>query len=216
MSKSPPQHDFQRARSEAHKRERRTDIIRAARLHLAEVGFDDFSMAPLAEAAGVSRASLYLYFANREEVLLAVYIEETQAWLDDLATITGADMAVNDYLRAVFTSAIHRPLFMELAPRATSIVERVESAEAKAESKLMAAKLVEEAGRRTSLALGRSQGEGFQIALGLFALMLGIHQTMGTPTTNASAGSAAAHVVVGDLTVDAFVRVGQWLVDGSR
>jgi AcrR family transcriptional regulator len=62
-------------------------------------------MAPLSKTAGRSRAAVYLYFANREEVLLALYLEETRAWLEEL---TAPDMAIDDYLRAVFSSASRR------------------------------------------------------------------------------------------------------------
>lgn len=102
MAHDPPHHDFQRARSDAQKQERRRDILQAARQHLADTG--------------VSRATLYLYFANREEVLLALYIEETLAWLEELAVITEAGMAVDEYLRAVFVSATRRPLLTGIAP----------------------------------------------------------------------------------------------------
>ncbi len=116
MAHDPPHHDFQRARSDAQKQERRRDILQAARLHLADTGVDGFSMAPLGKAAGVSRATLHPYFANREEVLLALYIEETLAWLEELAVITEAGMAVDEYLRAVFVSATRRPLLTGIAP----------------------------------------------------------------------------------------------------
>lgn len=216
MSLNRPQHDFQRARSGAQKNERRSDILRAARLHLADVGVDGFSLAPLAQQAGVSRASMYLYFANREEVLLELYVQETRAWLDDLTAVTQTDMGVDAYLRAVFTSATQRPLFMQLAPRVTSIMEREASIESLAEIKRLAATLVQVAGEITAGALGRPIEQGYQIALGLFALMLGITQALWNPRRDIAALSPdVRHLFEGEEPVEAFVRFGRWLVAGS-
>jgi AcrR family transcriptional regulator len=217
MAHEPPQHDFRRARSDAQKQERRRDILQAARLHLAEVGVDGFAMAPLGKAAGVSRAALYLYFANREEVLLALYLEETRAWLDELAQITTAAMAVDDYLRAVFSSATRRPLFMALAPRATSLLEGNVAVERLIESKRLSATLVDVAGRRTALALGRPLERSVQLALALFALMLGVNQTLREPTVDiARLPPDVQAQLAGEPPIDAFVRIGRWLVEGSR
>lgn len=217
MAHDPPQHHFQRARSEAQKQERRRDILAAARLHLAQAGVDGFTMAPLAAAAGVSRASLYLYFATREEVLLALYLEETRAWLADLAELTGPDMAVEDYLRAVYTSAGRRPLFMELAPRVSGVIESKVSIESLTESKRVAATLVQVAGQRTAEALGRPVEQGVELAMGLFALLLGVTQGWRVPDVDVGLLPADVQPLLeGEEAVDAFVRFGRWLVDGSR
>lgn len=217
MANDPPLHDFQRARSDAQKQERRRDILQAAHAHLADVGVDGFSLAPLGKATGVSRASLYLYFANREEVLLALYLEEARAWLEELAAITEPGMAIDDYLRAVFSSATRRPLFMELAPRVTGVIESNVSIESLTESKRTAATLADIAGRRTALALGRPVEQGVELAMGLFALMLGVTQAWRTPDVDAARlPPDVQQLLAGEPPEEAFLRLGRWLVEGSR
>jgi AcrR family transcriptional regulator len=216
MTHERPGHEFQRARSDAQKEERRRDILEAARRHLIDVGVDGFAMAPLGAAAGVSRAALYLYFANREEVLLALYLEETRAWLDDLTAITGPDMPVEDYLRSVFRSAGRRPLFLELAPRVPGVIEASVSIESLSESKRLAATLVDVAGHRTALALGRSAEQGVELALGLFALLLGVTQGWRAPAVDVARLPPDVQALTGgESAEDAFLRLGGWLVRGS-
>jgi AcrR family transcriptional regulator len=217
MERDPPHHDFQRARSDTQKQERRRDILQAARVHLAAAGVDSFSLAPLGKAAGVSRASLYLYFPNREELLLALYLEETRGWLEDLAERTAPAMAIDDYLRAVFTSATRRPLFLELAPRVPGVIESHVSVDSLTESKRLAATLVEVAGRRTALALGRPVEQSVELAMGLFALLLGVTQAWRTPNVDvARLPPDVQQMLAGESAEEAFLRLGRWLVEGSR
>jgi len=58
-------------------RRRRTDLLRAAGRVLSERGFEQTTMASIAEAAGVSKGTLYNYFSSKEEVLAAVLTERT-------------------------------------------------------------------------------------------------------------------------------------------
>jgi AcrR family transcriptional regulator len=217
MALDPPHHDFQRARSDAQQQERRRDILVAARQHLADAGVEGFSMARLGAAAGVSRAALDEYFANREEVLLAVYLEESQAWLDELVATTTPDMATEAFLRAVFTSATRRPPFMELAPRMSDVIESNVSTERLTESKRMAATLVDVAGRRAALALKRPVAQGAELSTGLFALMLGVAQAWRSPDVDVTLlPPDVQQMMEGEAAVDAFVRLGAWMVSGAR
>lgn len=216
MAVDPTHHDYRRARSDGQKQERRRDILRAARAHLDDVGFEGFSMGPLAKASGVARGTLYLYFATREEVLLALYLEDMRAWLGDLAGITRPDMSPEDFLRAVFTSATGRPVLMEIAPRVTGVLESNVSPESVAESKHLAAELVDVAGRRTALALGRPVHEGAALATALFVLMIGITDALPTSDIDAAQLPDAQPRLDGEEPLEAFVRIGRWMVEGSR
>lgn len=209
---------YRRARSDAHKRERRSDILAAARAHLAEVGVDGFSMGALAASIGVARGTLYLYFPAREEVLLALYLDETSAWIDEFGQITEPDMDVDEFLRIVFASATRREILMELAPRVTGVIESNVSIDRLIESKRQAARIVTVAGRRTGLALGRTEDAGAAIARALFALLLGITQSMKTPHIDdlAVIPPDARHLLGADDAQEAFVRIGRWLIDGSH
>ncbi len=51
-------------------------IRRKALAMVVKEGFDGLSMQRLAKAAGVSPATIYIYFKNREDLLLSLYAEE--------------------------------------------------------------------------------------------------------------------------------------------
>ena len=216
MAARTPQRDFKRARSAAQKEERRGDILRAARAQLTEVGVDAFSMAPLTRTSGVARATMYLYFSTREELLLALHLEETRQWVEEVERVTGPSMAVEDFLRAIYVSATRRPFFLQLAARVPGVIEKNVSIESLAESKRQGLVLIQAAGRRTAVALGRPLEEGAPLALALFTLLLGVSQAFGGPQVEVAELPADVQPLFeSEDPLDAFVRMGRWLVDGS-
>lgn len=52
-------------------------------------GFDGLSMQKLAKAAGVSPATIYIYFKDRDDLILQLFLQEMQKMVD--ATLTGFD-----------------------------------------------------------------------------------------------------------------------------
>jgi AcrR family transcriptional regulator len=55
--------------------QRRTDILDAARTRIAGSGYLSLNMRDLAAAAGISPATLYSYFATKEELFATLYAE---------------------------------------------------------------------------------------------------------------------------------------------
>ena len=62
-----------RARSDDAKQVRRQFILATAEQLLRHDGFDAFTMNKLSSAADLAKGTLYLYFATREELMLALY-----------------------------------------------------------------------------------------------------------------------------------------------
>jgi len=60
--------------------QRRTDILDAARARIAENGYLSLNMRDLAAAAGVSPATLYSYFATKEELFVTLYAEAIRGY----------------------------------------------------------------------------------------------------------------------------------------
>ncbi len=86
------------------RKEERPDEILAAALHeFNERGFARASMARIAQSAGVSRATLYLYFVNKEALFLAV-AEEAMAGFTQGASekMEMGDHTTEDTLRTLF------------------------------------------------------------------------------------------------------------------
>jgi AcrR family transcriptional regulator len=61
------------------RRQRRIDILDAARAQIAERGYRSLNMRDLAAAAGVSPATLYSYFATKEQLFATLYAEAIRA-----------------------------------------------------------------------------------------------------------------------------------------
>ena len=55
-------------------------ILDQARTMIVEEGFDGLSMQKLAKAAGVSPATIYIYFKDREDLLLQLYKRESDKY----------------------------------------------------------------------------------------------------------------------------------------
>ena len=71
-----------RARSEGAKQARRQFILATADQLLRRKGFDAFTMNKLAAAADLAKGTLYLYFTTREELVLALYTDLHDGWID--------------------------------------------------------------------------------------------------------------------------------------
>ena len=66
------------SRRDRRHRDTRREILQAARELLREVGLDDLTLRKVAERADFSPASLYTYFASREEILVALREESLE------------------------------------------------------------------------------------------------------------------------------------------
>lgn len=97
----------------AHRSQKRELIVRAAAKVFAEKGFDGASVADLARAAGLSPASLYTYFASREEIVFAASFAEIEDLerrvRDALEPPAPADVAVWRMTEAYVGFARERP-----------------------------------------------------------------------------------------------------------
>ena len=73
-----------RARGEEEKAERRKQILDAAVGLWRGTQYDAFSMSALAAASGLAKGTLYLYFATKEALFLALLEMRMIAWLERL------------------------------------------------------------------------------------------------------------------------------------
>ena len=61
---------IKRARTPAQKSDRKDTILLTAKAQFLQTGYEGFSMAVLAQRAGVAKGTLYLYFGTKEELSL--------------------------------------------------------------------------------------------------------------------------------------------------
>jgi AcrR family transcriptional regulator len=105
--------------------EKRTELLAAARRLFIEDGYEATSMASLAKAAGVAGNTIYWYFADKDDVLLAVlnavlsdvladYQEVATAPMEDqLVWVVSQLQQMNRLVTTVHTRAVQIPVIAE-------------------------------------------------------------------------------------------------------
>ena len=114
-----------RARSDDAKRARRQFILATADQLLRHEGFDAFTMNKLAAATDLAKGTLYLYFATREELVLALYTDLHDGWIHRFIAAE-KQMATPDYEALCvrfYLSFVADALLVDLAARGTSGLE---------------------------------------------------------------------------------------------
>ena len=81
--------------------QRRTDILDAARSRIAEHGYLALNMRDLAADAGVSPATLYSYFATKEELFATLYAEAIRRHTEAFRPLAEGDHGLDDLLSLV-------------------------------------------------------------------------------------------------------------------
>ena len=110
-----------RARSDDAKRARRQFILSTADQLLRHEEFDAFTMNKLAAATDLAKGTLYLYFATREELVLALYTDLHDGWIHRFIAAE-KQMATPDYEALCvrfYLSFVADALLVDLAARVT-------------------------------------------------------------------------------------------------
>lgn len=170
-----------RARAPEDKAARRADILEVAGRMFDERagcgGVVDLTMASLASEAGLAKGTLYLYFSTKEEIFLALVLDELERWIDAL----DRDL---DRLPAPTPEAVAGAVASSLASRARlvrllgvlhPILERNLSPEALLSFKLALMQLLAEPAARLEARLpALGPGDGGRFILRLHAVVVGL------------------------------------------
>ena len=170
-----------RARDSREKEARRRALIEAARQFFNVEGESETTMADIAGASGISKATAYLYFRNKELVFLAVLEEELQAWsgslfdaLQGAATGPRAATAIAD---AITDSLAGRSLLLRLLGLLHDRLEPALTVEEVRAFKLRLSDLLQEAGAALEDRLpGLPAGDGARLLLRCYAVIVGVGQ----------------------------------------
>ena len=165
------------------KSERRAAILRAASVLLEHAPQGAFSVDALARSAGVAKGTVYLYFATREEVLLAVHAARQQKLFDALDKALSARRTdIRLITRTVTRFVCAHPEFLPLAANCRGMLETNISADAAlAYRRAISERLVELGSRFEALFPALGKGQGVSLLMASYALMLGLWQISGTP-----------------------------------
>lgn len=167
---------FARARSQAEKSDRREAILGAAERLVEETGVEHLSMNVLAARANVAKGTLYLYFATREELLLALYVSRLTRWRDALLKGTKKGMSDTAFCKLFLSIAQTDPLFIDLSSRLTNVIEKNVSVDSFSDAKREMMQIIHPLGARFESCLKLKEGEGPSVLTSFMALLLGAAQ----------------------------------------
>ncbi|MDB2660428.1 TetR/AcrR family transcriptional regulator [Luminiphilus sp.] len=114
---------IKRARTPAQKSDRKDTILLTAKAQFLQTGYEGFSMAVLAQRAGVAKGTLYLYFGTKEEVLMSLYNSEFDRLCATLVSQVTPGFTDRDFINAVYRASITDPVFLALHARLSTVIE---------------------------------------------------------------------------------------------
>ncbi len=208
---------YQRARREAEKAERRTAILEAARTLLPATGFEAFTMAALARASGIAKGTIYLYFDTREEVLLALYVATLEGWSRALLAGLPGRVADAAFVGRFQDAAVADPNFLTLQARLESVIEHNVSRERLIEAKRAMRRMLEDLAPRVERALALPAGSGAKLLVALGALQLGAAQArLGPAVTALDLPEDVAEFMRLHTGLDPFRETAPMIIEGVR
>ena len=121
---------WKRARSPEQKAQRRQAILAAASDLFVQKGFDAATMSAIARRARLCKGNIYRYFRTKEEIFLAIYLDDLEVWVERV--IDGVSRAgdvdkpnrVAEVSRAVAKSLLGCPRLAAMMPLLSSVLER--------------------------------------------------------------------------------------------
>lgn len=104
---------------------RQQEILDAAAAVIIRLGYDKTTMRDIAEAAGASRRTIYLYFNGKEALFEALlyreYMQYAQTWLE-LIEADPRGGTIGGFYRAVFHAVNSRPLIAAMFRRDRRVI----------------------------------------------------------------------------------------------
>nr|WP_245639350.1 TetR/AcrR family transcriptional regulator [Rubellimicrobium mesophilum] len=91
--------DLRRRHAAGEDPRKREQILQGARQVFMEQGYDAASMDDIRRAAGVSKGTLYVYFANKEELFISLIAEERERLFFDADQFLQGDRPLEEKLR---------------------------------------------------------------------------------------------------------------------
>jgi len=102
MAQTPPA----RTKEELVKEFRTGEILRAARQVIADLGLGEASMERIAHGAGISKGTIYLYFQNKEQLLVRAVQQAFEELMTRLESAVAGAGSARDRLRALIEASL--------------------------------------------------------------------------------------------------------------
>ena len=159
---------------------RRSAILQAAETLLARDPENFASVAEVAEAAGLAKGTVYLYFKTKEEMLMAIHASQASRLFDEveaLITDRGAALTVEEAAHGFCDFVSRNPLFLQVAGKCHSSLERNIDAEFMYQFRLgVAARLGAIGPRLEDIFPQLAPGQGVELLNHTYALGIGTWQ----------------------------------------
>ncbi|HEV7165658.1 MAG: TetR/AcrR family transcriptional regulator [Gammaproteobacteria bacterium] len=168
---------FNRAMTEAQKEARRADILKVALQRFTLMPYESLSMADTADAAGVAKGTLYLYFRSKEELFLAIYTDQLNGWFDELdreLEHAKGEASIAAFLKVMGGSLTRRPQLLRLIAILHTVLERNLDESTAQHFKSWLKGRMQKTGRLLEIYLPFLEaGQGAQLLLKIDALIIG-------------------------------------------
>lgn len=118
---------FQRARQPEQKEQRRAQILAVATEMVDAGELDTMTLNGLARRVGLAKSNVYRYFETREAILLAVFADDMNAWIDALVVGLGrirGQRRLESLARVFATTTAAQPRLCQLLSVLGSVLER--------------------------------------------------------------------------------------------
>ena len=106
MAQTPPA----RTKEELVKEFRTGEILRAAREVIADLGLGEASMERIAQGAGISKGTIYLYFQNKEQLLVRAVQQTFEELMTKLEGATSGAPSARERLRALIQASLEHAM----------------------------------------------------------------------------------------------------------
>lgn len=120
--------EFQRARSDEQREQRRQAILDTTAQMLTEMTVSQLSLNELSRRVGLAKSNVLRYFASREAILLELLDDEVRLWasatVSDLTSIHGSPFERIDKVATVLAESFaSRPVMCDLVSAQNSVLE---------------------------------------------------------------------------------------------
>jgi AcrR family transcriptional regulator len=169
---------YQRARKADEKQQRRQTILAAAWEMFATTPYESLAMAAVAERVGLAKGTMYLYFASKEELFLALAEQEISGWFEDVIarlSENDADWDIPAVVEAICPTLSARPELTRLLAILSTVLEQNIDFESATRFKRLLLGQMQRIGALLERRLPfLAAGEGMQTLLRCYALVIGL------------------------------------------
>lgn len=216
MERKQKDKKYKRARTSSQKADRREAIIYEADNHLRDFGLEGFSMGVLAKNVGIARATLYLYFETREELLLTLYAKKVTSWSESLLESVYDGIDDETFLRHFMMAFKNDPLFYQLLSRLGDVIEQNVSIERLIESKRFLNKVISEITVHFSKTINLDQEQATDLLISLLVLMTGVTQIDSGPQIDPKLLPDDLQAMANVTSEGIYMTTGQLILSGIR